>query len=163
MMLDRDRHADHMRQIREAGARLQLIMDGDVAAALLAAWEERNVDLLIGIGGTPEGVTAACAVQALGGEILGRIWPRNDQEKQAAIDAGYDLDRVLRTEDLVSGQDTFFAVTGVTPGQLVEGVSFDGRGAITESLVMRGKSGTIRVIRARHQFDKLREFAVVDY
>ncbi|MBW3659643.1 MAG: class II fructose-bisphosphatase, partial [Actinobacteria bacterium] len=164
MMLDRDRHEDAKREIREAGARLQLITDGDVAAAILAAWDERPaVDMLYGIGGTPEGVTAACAVKALGGRIIGRIWPRNDEERQAAVDAGYDLDQVLDTDDLVSGEDCFFACTGITPGQLLAGVTFDGHGAVTESLVMRGKSGTIRVIKARHRLEKLREYASIDY
>ncbi|HEX9888482.1 MAG TPA: class II fructose-bisphosphatase [Nitriliruptorales bacterium] len=163
IMLDRERHEGYKREIREVGARLQLIMDGDVAGALLAAWEERNVDMLFGIGGTPEGVTAACAVQALGGEMYGRIWPRNDEERQSAIDAGYDVDEILTTQDLVSSTDTFFAVTGITQGQLVEGVSFDRRGAVTESLVMRGKSGTIRVVRAQHKLEKLREYASVEY
>ena len=163
MMLDRDRHEEHKRAIREAGARLQLITDGDVAGAVLAAWDQRRIDVLIGIGGTPEGVTAACAVKALGGEILGRLWPRNDEERRAAEEAGSDLDQVLTTDDLVSSDDCFFACTGITPGQLVEGVSFDNRGAITESLVMRGKSGTIRVVRARHRLEKLREYASIDY
>ena len=164
MMLDRDRHEEAKREVREAGARLQLITDGDVAAAILAAWDERpSVDLLYGIGGTPEGVTAACAVKALGGRILGRLWPRNDEERRAAVDAGYDLDQVLDTDDLVTSDDCFFACTGITPGQLVEGVSFDGHGAITESLVMRGKSGTVRVIRARHRLEKLSAYATIDY
>ncbi len=164
VMLDRDRHEDAKREVREAGARLQLITDGDVAGAILAAWDERpTVDVLYGIGGTPEGVTTACAVKALSGRILGRLWPRNDEERQAAIDAGYDLDRVLDTDDLVTGDDCFFAATGITPGQLLRGVSFDGHGATTESLVMRGKSGTVRVIRARHRLSKLREYASITY
>ncbi len=164
MMLDRDRHEEAKRQVREAGARLQLIMDGDVAASVLAAWDERpSVDVLYGIGGTPEGVVSACAVRALGGVILGRLWPRDEGERAAALDAGYDLDAVLTTSDLVSGPDTFFACTGITPGQLVQGVAFDGHGALTESLVMRGKSGTVRLIRARHKFDKLKEYASVQY
>jgi fructose-1,6-bisphosphatase II len=164
MMLDRDRHEDAKRQVRESGARLQLITDGDVAAAVLAAWNEKPaVDVLYGIGGTPEGVTAACAVKALGGQILGRLWPRNDAERAAAIDAGYDLDRILTVDDLVAGEESFFACTGITPGQLVDGVTFDGRGATTESLVMRGKSGTIRTIRARHKLDKLKTYASIAY
>jgi len=163
IMLERDRHEDLKRQIREAGARLDLITDGDVAAAVLAAWDERPVDVLIGIGGTPEGVTAACAVKALGGEILGRLWPRNDLERAAAEEAGYDLTRVLTTDDLVRTEDCFFVCTGITEGQLVEGVTFDGKGAVTESLVMRSKSGTIRLVRARHRLNKLREYAAIDY
>ena len=164
IMLDRDRHEEAKREIREAGARLQLITDGDVAAAILAAWDERpSVDVLYGIGGTPEGVTAACAVKALGGELLGRLWPRNDEERAKAVDAGYDLDAQLTVDELVNSEDCFFACTGITPGQLVEGVTFDGLGAVTESLVMRGKSGTVRAIRARHRFEKLREYASVEY
>jgi fructose-1,6-bisphosphatase II len=164
IMLDRDRHEEAKREFRGAGARLQLITDGDVAAGILAAWDERpGIDLLYGIGGTPEGVVTACAVKALGGRIVGRIWPRNDQERQAAVDAGYDLDQVLDTDDLVTSDDCFFACTGITPGQLVDGVVFDGHGAVTDSLVMRGKSGTIRVIKARHRLEKLREYASISY
>lgn len=164
IMLDRDRHEEFKKQIRDLGARLQLITDGDVAGALLAAWDERpEVDLLLGIGGTPEGVTSACAVKALEGRILGRLWPRNDQERGVAEDLGYDVDAVLDTDDLVRSEDCFFAATGITPGQLVEGVTFDGRGATTETLMMRGKSGTVRVVRARHRLTKLRQYADVLY
>lgn len=164
IMLDRDRHEEHKRLIREAGARLQLIMDGDVAGGILAAWDERtSVDALIGIGGTPEGVTTACAVKALGGEILGRMWPRDDDERRAAEQAGIDVDSVLHTDDLVASDDCFFASTGITQGQLVGGVTFDGHGAVTDSLVMRGKSGTVREIRARHRLTKLREYASIPY
>jgi fructose-1,6-bisphosphatase II len=164
MMLDRDRHEDAKRQIREAGARLQLITDGDVMGGILAAWDERpEVDVLYGIGGTPEGVITACALKALGGEQLGRLWPRNDDEKRAALDAGYDLDAILTVDDLVRSDDCFFSATGITPGQLVNGVQFRGKGAITQSLVMRGKSGTVRLITARHRFEKLRKYASVDY
>ena len=164
VMLDRDRHEEHKRQVREAGARLQLITDGDVAGAVMAAWEAKSeVDMLIGIGGTPEGVTSACAVKALGGRILGKVWPRNDEERSLATDLGYDVDQVLDTDDLVRSEDCFFACTGITPGQLVEGVTFDGRGATTETLMMRAKSGTVRVVRARHRLEKLREYASVTY
>ncbi|MFA9444296.1 class II fructose-bisphosphatase [Egicoccus sp. AB-alg6-2] len=164
MMLDRDRHEEAKRQIREAGARLQLITDGDVAGGILAAWDERpEVDLLYGIGGTPEGVVTACALKALGGQQLGRLWARNDDERRAAEEAGYDLDAVLTVDDLVRSDDCFFSATGITPGQLVNGVQFRGNGAITQSLVMRGKSGTVRLISARHRFEKLRRYASVDY
>jgi fructose-1,6-bisphosphatase II len=164
VMLDRDRHEDAKRVVREVGARLQLITDGDVAGALLAAWDERpGVDVLYGIGGTPEGVTAACAVKALGGQILGRLWARSDAERRAALDAGFDLDRVLTVDDLVTSDDSFFACTGITGGQLLRGVEFDGRGATTDSLVMRSKSGTVRSIRARHRIDKLRAFSSISY
>ena len=164
IMLDRDRHEEAKRQIREVGARLQLITDGDVAGGILAAWEERpEVDMLYGVGGTPEGVVTACAVQALEGQILGRLWPRSDEERQAALDAGYDLDQILTADDLVRSEDAFFACTGITPGQLVRGVRFTRTGAITQSLVMRSKSGTVREITARHRFEKLRAYASVAY
>ncbi len=164
VMLDRDRHEDYKRQIREAGARLQLITDGDVSGGLMAAWEAKSdIDMLFGIGGTPEGVTTACAVKALGGRILGRMWPRNDEERRQAVDLGYDVDQVLDTDDLVRSEDCFFACTGITPGQLVAGVTFDGHGATTETLMMRAKSGTVRVVQARHRLHKLREYASVQY
>ena len=164
MMLDRDRHEEAKAAIRRVGARLQLIPDGDVAAAILAAWDERpQVDVLYGIGGTPEGVTSACAVKALGGQILGRLWARNDAEAAAAREAGYDLDRQLTVDDLVTSEDSFFACTGITNSQLLKGVMFDGIGAVTHSLVMRSKSGTVRTIEARHRLKKLREYAAVQY
>lgn len=164
IMLDRERHDDLKRQVREAGARLQLITDGDVSAALLAAWVQRpEVDALIGIGGTPEGVSAACAVKALGGEMLGRLWPRGDQERSGAEALGYDVAKVLTTDDLVSSDDCFFVTTGITDGQLLEGVSFDSGGATTQSLVMRSRSGTIRTVTARHRLEKLRQYAAIDY
>jgi fructose-1,6-bisphosphatase II len=163
IMLDRDRHDEMAQQVREAGARLRLIMDGDVAASLLALLPEKHVDVLLGIGGTPEGVTTACAVPALGGEMLGRLWARNDAEAARARDMGYDLDEALTTERLVSSTDTFFVCTGVTDGDLVEGVDYLPRGATTESLVMRGKSGTIRYVKARHTFDKLMEYSSIDF
>jgi fructose-1,6-bisphosphatase II len=164
MMLDRDRHEDAKTAIRRVGARLQLIPDGDVAGAILAAWEERpQVDVLYGVGGTPEGVTSACAVKALGGQILGRLWARNDAEAAAAREAGYDLERQLTVDDLVTSEDSFFACTGITNSQLLKGVLFDGIGAVTHSLVMRSKSGTVRTIEARHRLKKLREYAAVQY
>ena len=164
IMLDRDRHEEYKRQIREVGARLQFITDGDVAAGILAAWDERpEVDVLYGIGGTPEGVTTACAVKALGGQMLGRLWVRSDEERATAEAQGYDVDAVLDTNDLVSSEDAFFACTGITPGQLVEGVTFDGHGATTDTLVMRAKSGTVRVVKARHRFKKLRQYASIAY
>jgi fructose-1,6-bisphosphatase II len=164
MMLDRDRHEEAKRQIREVGARLQLISDGDVAGAILAAWDERpQVDVLYGIGGTPEGVVSACAVKALDGQQLGRLWPRNDEERRDALERGYDLDAVMTKDDLVSSEDCFISCTGITPGQLLRGVTFDRNGAITDSLVMRSKSGTVRSIRARHRTQKLRRYASVRY
>jgi fructose-1,6-bisphosphatase II len=164
MMLERERHEDIKAEVRRSGARLQLITDGDVMAAILAAWDERpQVDVLYGIGGTPEGVTAACAVKALGGQILGRLWPRDDAEAGLAREAGYDLSAVLTVDDLVRSDDSFFACTGITPSQLLRGVTFDGKGAVTDSLMMRSKSGTVRSIRARHSLHKLREYASVQY
>jgi fructose-1,6-bisphosphatase II len=162
-ILDRDRHEDFIKRIRECGARVRLITDGDVAGAIATARPNLGVDLLYGIGGTPEGVTAACAIKCLGGEIQGKLWPRNDDERRRAIDAGYDLDRVLGTNDLVSGEDVFFATTGVTDGYLLDGVRTTHDGAITESLVMRSRSGTIRTIRSEHRWSKLERIAQVAY
>jgi fructose-1,6-bisphosphatase II len=158
IMLDRTRHEDAVVELREAGARIRFISDGDVAAALLAVSEGTGVDLLWGIGGTPEGVLSASAIKCLGGELLGRLWPRDDDERQAAIDAGYELDRVLDVDALVGGDDVFFAATGVTDGDLLQGVRYlsDGH-ATTDSLVMRSRSGTVREVKARHDRPKLRE------
>jgi fructose-1,6-bisphosphatase II len=164
VMLDRERHHAAMHQVREAGARVRLITDGDVSAALLAVSENSPVDLLWGIGGTPEGVISAAAIKCLGGQLLGRLWPRNDEERSAAIDAGYELERVLDCDDLVAGQDVFFSATGVTDGDLLQGVRYQGdRGATTESLVMRSRSGTVRRVSARHDRSKLRALTGVRY
>jgi fructose-1,6-bisphosphatase II len=158
IMLDRERHADAVAEIREAGARVRFITDGDVSAALFAVMEGTGVDLLWGIGGTPEGVLSAAAIKCLGGQILGRLWPRDDSERQAAIDRGYDLADVLDADRLVGGDNVFFAATGVTDGELLEGVRYPGRGkAHTSSLVMRSRSGTVRTVQARHDQAKLRE------
>jgi fructose-1,6-bisphosphatase II len=158
IMLDRPRHEDAVAELREAGARIRFITDGDVSAALLAVSEGTGVDLLWGIGGTPEGVLSAAAIKCLGGELLGRLWPRDDDERRSAIDAGYDLDRVLGMDALVGGADVFFAATGVTDGDLLQGVRYlsDGH-ATTDSLVMRSRSGTVREVKARHDRPKLRE------
>jgi len=163
VILDRERHTGIIDEIRSTGARIKLIGDGDIFGALAAAWPEAGVDVLFGIGGTPEGVIAAAALKCMGGEIQGRLWPRNDAEKSAALAAGYDLDRVLTTDDLVQGDNCFFAATGVTDGELLKGVRFHPGGASTASLVMRSHSGTVRFIEARHRLDKLGEFASVDY
>jgi len=163
IMLDRPRHDDLMREVRETGARLRLIMDGDVAASLLAILPDKNIDVLLGIGGTPEGVVSACAVQAIGGEMIGRLWARSDAEAATARELGYDLDEPLTTDRLVRSRDTFFVCTGVTDGDLVEGVTYSRRGATTESLVTRGKSGTLRTIKARHTFSKLMEYSSIDF
>ena len=162
-ILDRDRHAEYVKRIRETGARVRLITDGDVAGAIAAGRSNLGVDILYGIGGTPEGVTAACALKCIGGAIQGRLWPRNDDERNRAIEAGYDLSQVLDTNTLVSGDDVFFATTGVTDGYLLDGVRTTRDGAITESLVMRSRSGTIRTIRSEHRWDKLERISEVDY
>jgi len=163
VVLDRDRHADIIRECREAGARIRLIPDGDVAGAISVAWRNSGNDILFGVGGTPEGVIAACALKALGGTIQGKLWPRNDEERTAALDAGYDLDKVLMLDDLVSGDDVFFAATGITDGELLRGVRYWGEGAGTQSLVMRSKSGTIRMVDAQHHWTKLNAYSAVKY
>jgi fructose-1,6-bisphosphatase II len=157
VMLDRPRHDEMAKQIREAGARIRFITDGDVSASLLAASHRSPVDLLWGIGGTPEGVISAAAIKCMGGAIIGRLWPRNDEEKNAAIEGGYDLSRVLAKDDLVAGEEVFFAATGVTDGDMVQGVRYPRGRATTESLVMRSRSGTVRRVRATHNREKLRE------
>ncbi len=158
VVLDRERHTEGVRQIRAAGGRIRFITDGDVSAALLAVTEGTGVDLLWGIGGTPEGVISAAAIKCLGGQILGRLWPRDDDERRAATDAGYEIGRVLTVEDLVGGNDAFFAASGVTDGDLLQGVRYHrGEHATTESLVMRSRSGTVRRISGRHDQAKLRE------
>ena len=149
VMLDRPRHEEAMKEVREAGARLRLISDGDVSAALLAVSERSPVDLLWGIGGTPEGVLSAAALKSMGGQLLGRLWPRDDGERQEAIDAGYDLDRVLTADDLCSGDDVFFSATGVTDGDVLQGVRYRGNGATTESLVMRSAPAPSAASRRR--------------
>jgi fructose-1,6-bisphosphatase II len=164
VMLDRERHQDAIREVREAGARVRLITDGDVSASLLAVSEDTPVDLLWGIGGTPEGVISAAAIKCIGGQLLGRLWPRDDAERTAAIEAGYDLDRVLTCDDLIAGDDAFFSATGVTDGDVLQGVRYQGdRGASTESLVMRSRSGTVRRIFARHDRAKLRAIGISRY
>ncbi len=154
-VLDRPRHDDLVAEIRDAGARIRLIGDGDVAAAIATAWPESGVDILFGIGGTPEGVIAAAALTCMGGELIGRLWPRDDTERAAAVAGGYDLDRVLGTDDLVAGDNCFFSATGITDGNLLQGVHYDRSGATTQSLVMRSRSGTVRLVEARHRAEKL--------
>jgi fructose-1,6-bisphosphatase II len=164
VMLDRERHHDAMAQVREAGARVRLILDGDVSAAMLAVSENSSVDLLWGIGGTPEGVISAAAIKCIGGQLLGRLWPRHDEERQAAVDAGYDLNRILNCDDLIAGDDVFFSATGVTDGDVLQGVRYQSdRSASTESLVMRSRSGTVRRVNARHDRTKLRALVAGRY
>jgi fructose-1,6-bisphosphatase II len=162
-ILDRPRHEDLVRQTRDAGARIKFITDGDVAGAIMAARPGTGVDMLIGIGGTPEGVIAACALKCLDGVMFGRLYPRDESERRAAVELGYDLDQVLTADDLVKGDNVFFAATGVTDGELVRGVRFDRRGAMTQSLSMRSKSGTTRVIDALHQLSKLSRYSSIDF
>jgi fructose-1,6-bisphosphatase II len=159
VILDRPRHDAMVKRIRTAGARIRFIPHGDVAGAMMAASPDTGVDLLWGIGGTPEGVLAAAAFKCLGGQLQGRLWPRNDEERAQAQSAGYDLDRVLRTDDLVRGDNVFFAATGVTDGDLLRGVRYQAGGARTQSLVMRSKSGTVRTLQATHSMDKLATIA----
>lgn len=163
MILDRPRHDGLVKEIRETGARIKFISDGDVAGAIMAVREGTGVDMLMGIGGTPEGIIAACAIKCLGGTIQGRLWPKDDAERQRAIDAGHDLDRVLHTNDLVSGENVFFVATGITDGELLQGVRYRAETATTESLVMRSKSGTIRQISSTHRLSKLRAYSAIDF
>ena len=165
VVLDRPRHAQLVDDIRATGARIKFISDGDVAGAIMAARPDTGVDLLLGIGGTPEGIIAACAMKSIGGTIQGRLWPQDDAERQRALDAGHNLDPdfVLHTDDLVTGDDCFFVATGITDGELMRGVRYRGGGATTHSLVMRSRSGTIRSITAEHQLSKLRDFSAIDF
>jgi fructose-1,6-bisphosphatase II len=161
VVLDRERHAELISELRRAGACIRLISDGDVAGAIATAWPDSGVDVLFGIGGTPEGVLAAAALKCMGGELQGRLWPRNEPERKAAQQAGYDLDAVLRTDDLIQGNNCFFAATGITDGELLKGVRFRTSGAVTTSLVMRSTSGTVRRVEASHRLAKLREYGLL--
>jgi len=163
VVLDRDRHEQLVAELREVGARVMLITDGDVAPSIAAAREDSAVDMLMGVGGTPEGVISAAALKCLGGGMQGKLWPRTDEERQKLVDDGYDLSQVLSTDDLVSGQDVFVAATGVTTGALLKGVRYVADGAVTDSLVMRSRSGTVRRIEARHAFEKLMKFSTIEY
>ncbi|MFE9763237.1 class II fructose-bisphosphatase [Streptomyces sp. NPDC005808] len=162
-ILDRPRHDGIIKEIRETGARIKLITDGDVAGSILALREGTGIDLLLGIGGTPEGIISACAVKCLGGTIQGKLWPKDDEEKRRALDAGHDLERVLYTADLVSGENVFFVATGITDGELLRGVRYRAETATTESIVMRSKSGTVRQITSEHRLSKLRAYSAIDF
>ncbi|GAA2446163.1 class II fructose-bisphosphatase [Streptomyces glaucus] len=162
-ILDRPRHEGLIKEVRETGARIKLISDGDVAGSILALREDTGIDLLLGIGGTPEGIISACAVKCLGGTIQGKLWPKDDAERQRAVDAGHDLDRVLTTDDLVSGDNVFFAATGITDGELLRGVRYRSETATTSSIVMRSKSGTVRRIDSEHRLSKLRAYSAIDF
>ena len=165
VLLDRPRHQGLVDEIRKTGARIKFITDGDVAGAIMAARPETGIDLLLGIGGTPEGIIAACAMKCTGGVIQGQLWPTDDEERQRALDAGHDLDpdHYLSTDDLVSGEDAFFVATGITDGELMKGVRYRAGGCMTHSLVMRARSGTIRSITSEHRLEKLRSFAAIDF
>jgi fructose-1,6-bisphosphatase II len=163
VILNRPRHDDLIAEIREAGARIRLIDHGDAPAAIATAWYDSGIDILFGIGGCAEGVISAAALKCIGGEFQGLLHARNDEERDAAIAAGYDLDRVLTGDDLVRSDNCFFAATGITDGELLRGVHYDARGATTSSLVMRSKSGTVRRIEARHALEKLSEYSSVDF
>ncbi len=163
VILDRPRHENLVREVRETGARIKFISDGDVAGAIMAVRPDTGIDLLLGVGGTPEGIIAACAMKCLGGVIQGRLWPLDDAERRKALDAGLDVTQVLSTDDLVTGENAFVAITGITDGELVRGVRYRAGGAITSSLVMRSKSGTVRRVDSEHKLDKLRKFSVIDF
>ncbi|MGZ5416270.1 MAG: class II fructose-bisphosphatase [Nocardioides sp.] len=163
VLLDRPRHQQIVDEIRATGARIKFISDGDVAGAIMAARADTGIDLLLGIGGTPEGIISACAMKCLDGVIQGRLWPVDDEERQRAVDAGHDLERVLTTDDLVTGDDVFFVATGITDGELMKGVRYRAGGASTHSLVMRSRSGTIRSITSDHKLQKLKSYAAVDF
>ncbi|NNN11721.1 MAG: class II fructose-bisphosphatase [Acidimicrobiaceae bacterium] len=163
VILDRDRHADLIREVREAGARIRLITDGDVAGAISTAWTDSGTDILFGVGGTPEGVIAAAALKCMGGEIQGRLYPRNETERSQALELGYDLEKILTLDDLVSSDNCFFAATGVTDGELLRGVRYSSKGASTHSLVMRSRSGTVRTVNAFHQLAKLKRYSIIPF
>ncbi len=163
VVLDRPRHAGLIEEIREAGARIRLISDGDVAGAIATAWPDSGVDILFGIGGTPEGVIAAAALQAMGGDLQGKLHPADDEERAAVIEAGYDPDAIMGLDDLIRSENSFFAATGITTGDLLEGVKYTADGIQTQSLVMRGRSGTVRVIEAYHKPSKLRNMNALKY
>jgi fructose-1,6-bisphosphatase II len=163
VLLDRPRHEQIVEEIRATGARIKFIVDGDVAGAIMAARQGTGIDLLMGVGGTPEGIIAACAMKCLDGVIQGRLWPKDDEERQRAIDAGHDLDRVLYTDDLVNGDDVFFVASGITDGELMQGVRYRAGGCSTHSLVMRSRSGTIRSITSEHKLRKLKSYSAVDF
>jgi len=163
VMLDRPRHADFIHKVRDCGARIKLIPDGDVAGAMMTCWPDAGVDVLMGVGGTPEGVLAACALRGMGGDIQGKLYARSDDELNRGIEMGYDFQKVLTMDDLVSSKDVFFAATGITDGALLDGIKYISHGAITDSIVIRGETGTVREIISRHNFDKLNPISQIEY
>lgn len=163
IILDRERHKKLVAEVRRCGPRIRFIDDGDVAAALMTAWEDSGIDVLLGVGGTPEGVIAACALRAMGGEIQGKLYARNEDEKRRGIEMGYDFEKVITMDDLVSSDDVFFAATGITDGELLDGIRYHSNGATTESIVVRGATGTVRFIQSRHAFDQLETISDLPY
>jgi fructose-1,6-bisphosphatase II len=163
IILDRPRHADLIRQVRGVGARIRLIGDGDIAGALITAMPDTGIDVLMGVGGSPEAVISACALKCVGGDMQCKLWPRNDEERDRAIADGLDLDKILTIDDLVRGDNVFFSATGITDGELLDGVRYFGGGAKTHSLVMRSKSGTVRRVEATHRWDKLMRFSQIRF
>ncbi|MGC8825931.1 MAG: class II fructose-bisphosphatase [Anaerolineae bacterium] len=163
VMLDRDRHKKLIEEVRRVGARIRLLPHGDVAGGLMTAMESTGIDILLGIGGSPEAVLTACALKCVGGEIQAKLWPRNEEERRKALEMGYDLNKIYTTDDLCSGQNIFFSATGITDGELLKGVRYFGGGARTETLVMRSKSGTVRRIEAVHRWDKLMKFSLIPF
>ena len=163
IILQRPRHDELIKEVRQIGARIRLIPDGDVAGALMTCLPESGIDALLGIGGTPEGVLAACALRAMGGEIQGKLYIRNKEERDLGLEMGYDLDKVITMDDLVSSNDVFFAATGITDGELLSGVRYTGQGAETHSLVIRGRTGTVRWVNAKHNFKKLNPMSEIEY
>ncbi len=163
VMLDRDRHKKLIEEVRRVGARIRLLPHGDVAGGLMTAMESTGIDILLGIGGSPEAVLTACALKCVGGEIQAKLWPRNEEERRKALDMGYDLNKIYTTDDLCAGQNIFFSATGITDGELLKGVRYFGGGARTETLVMRSKSGTVRRIEAVHRWDKLMQFSLIPF
>jgi fructose-1,6-bisphosphatase II len=163
VILDRPRHAELIEEVRASGARIAMISDGDVYGAIAAASADSGIDVLMGIGGTPEGVISAAAMKCMGGEMQGRLWPRDEEERASIEAAGLDPSAVLTLDTLVRSDNCFFAATGITDGPLLDGVRFDARGVSTQSLVMRSRSGTVRRISAHHQLAKLQEYSEIDY
>ena len=163
VMLQRERHDELIAEVRKIGARIRLIPDGDVSGALMTCLPESGIDVLLGIGGTPEGVLAACAIRAMGGELQGKLYIRNEKERKLGLEMGYDLDQVITMDDLVSSNDVFFAATGITDGELLDGVRYTGDGAETHSLSIRGETGTIRWIDGEHNFEKLHRISAIKY
>jgi fructose-1,6-bisphosphatase II len=163
VVLDRPRHDDLIEELRDAGARIRLIPDGDVVGAISTAWPNSGADILFGIGGTPEGVISAAALKCMGGDLQGRLWPRDENERQKAVEEGYDFTQVLHLDDLVKGDNCFFAATGITDGDLLHGIRYESNMTHTQSLVMRSRSGTVRLINAQHVQDKLDAISDIDY